>query len=139
MIKQINDFSINTRLLTKDEKLRRAIFFYTYDMLDFELKYINGEYEEDQYYQPLVDIDKNLNKLDEETKNLIYKFAETEIYDETIDLKCLNCDYEELNEDWAEIEEMWNGLKYPIMYCPKCGKPKLVPMDIWKKKNIYKK
>lgn len=133
------EFSTKKRLLTKDEKLRRAIFFYTYDMLDFKVEYINGIYEEDMYNQPLVDIDKNLAKLDDETKNLIYEFAKREIYDETIDLKCLSCDYEELNEDFGEIDEMWNDINYPIMYCPKCGKPKFVPLDIWKKKNKYKK
>ena len=37
----------NKHSLTKDEKLRRAIFFYTYNMLDFEIEYINGVYEED--------------------------------------------------------------------------------------------
>ena len=132
-------FNIKRRLLTKDEKLRRAIFFYTYNMLDFEIEYINGVYEEDEYNQVLVDIDKNMNKLDEKTKALIYEFAQREIYDETIDLKCLKCDYEELNEDWAEIDEMWNKIDYPKMYCPKCGKPSFVPLDIWKKKNKYKR
>ena len=109
-------FNIKRRLLTKDEKLRRAIFFYTYNMLDFEIEYINGVYEEDEYNQVLVDIDKNMNKLDEKTKALIYEFAQREIYDETIDLKCLKCDYEELNEDWAEIDEMWNKIDYPKKY-----------------------
>ena len=28
---------------------------------------------------------------------------------------------------------------YLFYECPKCGKPKLVSMDIWKKKNKYKK
>lgn len=133
------EFNIKRRLLTRDEKLRRAIFFYTYEMFDFEVEYMNGEYEEDEYHQPLVDIEKNISKLDDETKALIYEFAEREIYDETIDLKCLKCDYEELNEDWHEIEEMWNEIDYPKMYCPKCGKPHFVPMDIWKKKNKYRK
>ena len=133
------DFNINRRLLTTNEKLRRAIFYYTYKMPNFEVEYVNGEYEEDEYLQPLVDIEKNLNKLNEKTKALIYEFAKKEIYDETINLKCLNCHYEELNEDWAEIKEMWNGINYPIMYCPKCNKPKFVPMDIWKKKNKYRK
>lgn len=133
------EFNIHRRLLTRDEKLRRAIFFYTYNMLDFDIEFVNGVYEEDEYNQPLVKIDENLIKLDDETKALIYEFADREIYDETIDLKCLKCDYEELNEDWAEIDEMWNKIDYPKMYCPKCGKPHFVPLDIWKKKNKYKK
>ena len=133
------EFNIKRRLLTKDEKIRRAIFFYTFNMNNFEIEYINGKYEEDEYHQPLVDIEKNLNKLDEKTKGLIYEFSNKQIYDETIDLKCLKCDYEELNEGWEEIEEMWNGENCPKMYCPKCGKPQLVPIDIWKKKYKYKK
>ena len=133
------EFNIHRRLLTRDEKLRRAIFFYTYNMLDFDIEFVNCIYEEDEYNQPLVKIDENLIKLDDETKALIYEFADREIYDETIDLKCLKCDYEELNEDWAEIDEMWNKIDYPKMYCPKCGKPHFVPLDIWKKKNKYKK
>ena len=52
------EFNIKRRLLTKEEKLRRAIFFYTSNMYDFEIEYINGEYEEDKYHQPLVEINK---------------------------------------------------------------------------------
>jgi hypothetical protein len=133
------EFNINRRLLTKDEKIRRAIFFYTYDMPNFEVEYVNGHYEEDEFNQPLVDIDKNINKLDETTKALIYEFAEREIYDETIDLKCLSCDYQELNVDWEQVDELWNGKEYPKLYCPDCGKLKFVPIDIWNKKNKYKK
>ena len=40
---------VTRRLLTDDEKYRRAIFFYTYDMDDFELFYVNDVYEEDKY------------------------------------------------------------------------------------------
>lgn len=101
------EFNIKRRLLTKDEKLRRAIFFYTYNILDFEIEYINGAYEEDEHNQALVVIDKNLNKLDEKTKVLIYEFAQREIYDETIDLKCLKCDYEglsRLGRNWWNVE-----------------------------------
>jgi len=133
------EFNIKRRLLTKEEKLRRAIFFFAYALPDFNIEYVNGEYEEDEYNQVLVDIDKNINKFDDMTKVKIYEFAEKEIYDETIDLKCLKCDYEELNEDWNEIDECWNKIDYPRMYCPKCGKPQFVPLDVWKKKNKYKK
>ena len=41
--------------------------------------------------------------------------------------------------DFDEIDEMWDGVDYPKLYCPKCGKPHFVPLDIWKKKNKYKK
>ncbi len=80
-----------------------------------------------------------MNKLDDKTNALIYEFADKEIYNETIDFKCLKCDYEELNEDWAGIDEMWNKIDYPKMYCPKCGIPSFVPLDIYKKKNKYKR
>ncbi len=39
------EFNIKRRLLTKEEKLRRAIFFFTYALPDFNIKYVNGEYE----------------------------------------------------------------------------------------------
>ena len=132
------EFETKKRLLTKEEKLRRAIFFYTYEDLDFDLEYEEGN-DLDEHGQPLVKIEENINKLDDKTKALVYEFAEREIYDETIDLKCLKCDYEEQNVDWEMIEEIWDGNKYPILYCPKCGKPHYVPLDIWKKKNKYKK
>ena len=133
------EFNIKRRLLTKEEKLRRAIFFFAYALPDFNIEYVNGEYEEDEYNQVLVDIDKNINKFDDMTKVKIYEFAEKEIYDETINLKCLKCDYEELNENRNEIDECWNKIDYPRMYCPKCDKPQFVPLDVWKKKNKYKK
>lgn len=117
------EFNIKRRLLTKEEKLRRAIFFFAYALPDFNIEYVNGEYEKNEYNQVLVDIDKNINKFDDMTKVKIYEFAKKEIFDETIDLKCLKCDYEELNEDWNKID-------YPRMYCPKCGKPQFVPLDV---------
>ena len=52
------------------------------------------------------------------------------MHDETIDLKCLNYFYEKLNQVFQSIEEMWNGIDYTILYCPKCGKPKFVPLEI---------
>ena len=84
------EFNIKRRLLTKEEKLRRAIFFFAYALPDFNIEYVNGEYEE-------------------------------------------------LNKDWNEIDECWNKIDYPRMYCPKFGNPQFVPLDVWKKKNKYKK
>ena len=126
------NFKTNKRLLTDEEKYRRAIFFYTYDMPDFELTYENEDYEEDEYGQPQVKIEDNFNRLDDETKALVLEFVKRDVYDETIDLKCLNCNYQELNVDWEMIEEVWDGVDYPKLYCPKCGKPHFVPLDIWK-------
>ena len=40
------EFNIKRRLLTKEEKLRRAIFFFAYALPDFNIEYVNGKYEE---------------------------------------------------------------------------------------------
>lgn len=130
---------VTRRLLTDDEKYRRAIFFYTYDMDDFELFYVNGIYEEDKYRQPQIKIKENFDRLDDKTKTLVLEFVKREVYDETIDLKCLKCSYEEHDVDWEMIEEGWDGIDYPKLYCPKCGKPHFIPLEIWKQKNKYRK
>ena len=130
---------VTRRLLTDDEKYRRAIFFYTYDMDDFELFYVNDVYEEDKYRQPQIKIKENFDRLDDKTKALVLEFVKREVYDETIDLKCLKCSYEEHDVDWEMIEEGWAGDNYPTLYCPKCGKPHFVPLEIWKQKNKYRK
>lgn len=133
------NFNTNKRLLSYDEKMRRAIFYYTFNDYNFNLIYEDENNLSDDYGQPLIKIKENFDRLDDETKALVLKFANREIYDETIDLKCLNCDYKELNQDYEEIEEMWDGIDYPKLYCPKCGKGKFVPLDIWKQKNKYKR
>ena len=130
---------VTRRLLTDDEKYRRAIFFYTYDMDDFELFYVNGIYEEDKYRQPQIKIKENFDRLDDKTKALVLEFVKREVYDETIDLKCLKCSYEEHDVDWEMIEEGWDGIDFPKLYCPKCGKPHFIPLEIWKQKNKYRK
>ena len=130
---------VKRRLLTEDEKYRRAIFFYTYDLIDFDLLYENDKYEEDKYGQPQIKIKENFDRLDDKTKALVLEFIKRDVYDETIDLKCLKCFYEETDVDWEMIEEGWDGEDYPILYCPKCGKPHFVPLDIWNTKNKYRK
>ena len=130
---------VTRRLLTDDEKYRRAIFFYTYDMDDFELFYVNGIYEEDKYRQPQIKIKENFDRLDDKTKALVLEFVKREVYDETIDLNCLKCSYEEHDVDWEMIEEGWDGIDFPKLYCPKCGKPHFIPLEIWKQKNKYRK
>ena len=60
------------------------------------------------------------------------EFVKQDIYDEYIDLKCLNCGYEERAE--ADIIlECFNPREedYPISYCPNCNKSKQVPKDIY--------
>ena len=133
------DFKTNKRFLSNDEKMRRAIFYYIFNECDFDPIYEDENNLSDEYGQPLIKIQENFDRLDEKTKALVLDFANQDIYDETIDLKCLNCDFEELNQDFEMIDEMWDGNDYPKLYCPKCGKPKFVPLDIWKQKNKYKR
>ena len=127
---------VKRRLLTEEEKYRRAIFYYTFDDYSFEHMYEDENNLNDEYGQPLLKIKENFERLDDKTKSLVLEFVKREVYDETVDLKCLNCFYEELNQDWESIEEMWNGINYPILYCPKCSKGKFVPLEIWKAKKM---
>lgn len=126
---------VKLRLLTDEEKYRRAIFYYTYEDEDFDLIYEDENHMFDEYGQPILNIEANFNKLDDETKKLVLEFVKRDVYDETVDFKCLKCNYEEINIDWEMIEEMWDGTDYPILYCPHCNKPKFVPIDIWNSKN----
>lgn len=126
------NFNTKKRLLTKNEKLRRAIFYYG-DIQNIELKFAEEMF--DEYGQPNVLIEENINQFPESIKKEIFDFADREIYDETIDMKCTNCDYEELNQDYEEITYGWNQINYPICYCPNCGKGTFVPLDIYNKKK----
>lgn len=130
-------FTVNKRLLTDDEKYRRAIFFLTYDS-DIELEYENESFDEafDQYGQPLIKIKENFEKLDDNTKSQVLEFVKRTIYDETVDFKCIRCNYEE-NIDYDEVQELWDEDEedYPKLYCPNCDKPYFVPLDIWNKKK----
>lgn len=64
----------------------------------------------------------------------IEAFVKSDVFEEFVDFKCLNCNNEaELEADivfelfFPEFEE------YPILTCPKCGKDKFVPKDIYEK------
>lgn len=130
-------FNINKRLLSEEEKYRRAIFFYTYDS-DIELEYESDNFDDafDEYGQPLIKIQENFDKLDNETKELVLEYVKKDIYDETVDFKCIRCNYEEKNIDYEEIEELWDESEdYPKLYCPNCDKPYFVPLDVWKTKK----
>ena len=65
------------------------------------------------------------------------EFIKQDIFDETIVLKCLNCDFEEeveyefIAETWFESEDE----PYPISYCASCNKPKVVPLDVYNMKR----
>lgn len=130
-------FNVNKRLLTDEEKYRRAIFFYTYDSnikLEYESDDINEAF--DSYGQPLIKIKENFDKLDNKTKKLVLEFVEKDIYDENVDFKCIRCNYEE-SVDYEEVCELWDEDEedYPKLYCPNCDKPYFVPVDIWNKKK----
>jgi len=126
------NFTIKKRELSKDEKLKRAIFYYGSELF-IDLEFNEPMY--DKYDQANVKIEENLKKFDNDTKNEINNFAARVIYDRTIDLKCLKCDYEELDQDWDTIEEYWDHKDYPICYCPRCNKGAFVPLDIYKIKK----
>ena len=130
-------FKTNKRLLTLEEKYSRAIFYYTYDDPSFEVVYEDDDNMFDAYGQPKLNIDANMSKLSSNIKELVLEFGKREIYDETISLKCLNCDAE-FEEDFETIEEVWDERfqKYPTLCCPNCNKEKLVPIDIY---NKYKR
>ena len=59
----------------------------------FEHIYEDDNNLNDEYGQPLLKIKENFDRLDDKTKSLILEFVKREIYDETVDLKCLNCFY----------------------------------------------
>ena len=126
---------VKRRLLTEEEKYRRAIFFYTFDDYSFKHIYEDDNNLNDEYGQPLLKIKENFDRLDDKTKALVLEFVKREVYDETIDLKCLKCSYEEFDVDWEMIEEGWDDIDYPKLYCPKCDKPHFIPLEIWKQKT----
>ncbi len=105
------DFTVKKRELSKEEKLKRAIYFFGSELF-IDLVFDEPMY--DKYDQPNVKIEESLRKFDHETKIEINNFASRVIYDRTIDLKCLKCDYEELEKDWDSIEECWSYKDYPI-------------------------
>ena len=68
--------------------------------MDIDLDFNEPEF--DKYGKANIKIEENLKKFDQYTQKEINNFVKRTIYDRTIDLKC---DYEELDQDWDEIEE----------------------------------
>jgi len=68
------------------------------------------------------------------------EFAGREAYEEYVDMKCLGCGYEERQEADMVLEclEMEGG-DYPRSYCPECGRPDMVPKDIYEEMKGKKK
>ena len=60
------------------------------------------------------------------------EFIKQDIFEEYVEMKCLKCGYSETveYEFMQEIEEM-HGLDYPEVYCGKCNKGTMVPLDIY--------
>lgn len=70
----------------------------------------------------------------------VEEFVNKDIYDEYIDMKCLNCGNEVRLEADILLECMeMNGDDYPVEYCSECDKPKLVPIDIYNQIKSKKK
>ena len=85
---------------------------------------------------PLTDEEKRQRALEYnefEFGNIdVEEFVKREIYEDYIDLKCLNCGYEERAEADIVLECFdYKNEDYPISYCPNCNKPKQVPKDIY--------
>jgi len=135
-------FKTNKRLLSKEEKMIRAIEFYTFDDLDFELEYLpvdDGLTHEERaalddaldkaldkddfleadrlcelhpYIEPQLDVPKNYDKLSSSVRFLVDAFVSRDIFEETITFKCLKCDYEE-TLDLEIVEESWDDIGFP--------------------------
>lgn len=62
----------------------------------------------------------------------VEEFVKRDIFDETIELKCLDCGFQE-EIDYEIVSECWDAFlsDYPISYCPKCNKGDVVPLDVY--------
>lgn len=62
----------------------------------------------------------------------VEEFVKREIFDETIELKCLDCGFQE-EIDYDIVSECWNSFMsdYPVSYCPKCNTGDVVPLDVY--------
>jgi len=60
------------------------------------------------------------------------EFVKQEIFDETIELKCLDCGFQE-EIDYDIVSECWDSFMsdYPVSYCPKCNTGDVVPLDVY--------
>lgn len=85
-----------------------------------------------------INIEKTLNNLPRYLATEIMDLAEHELFDETITMVCTKCDYSE-EIDFEIVYESWFDGDYPVGYCPRCNKPKLVPIDIYEKIKMKRK
>jgi hypothetical protein len=62
----------------------------------------------------------------------VEEFVKREIFDETIELKCLDCGFQE-EIDYDIVSECWDSFMsdYPVSYCPKCNTGDVVPLDVY--------
>jgi Zn finger protein HypA/HybF involved in hydrogenase expression len=67
------------------------------------------------------------------------EFIKKDIFNEYVQMKCLNCDYEE-TIDFDIIYETSYSLEDSkiVFYCPKCDKEKLVPLSFYERKKSLK-
>ncbi len=106
--------------------------------------FLDEDYEEEERLRnllpdlgplPTINIEKTLALIPEAERNSLIDWAmDNDSIEETITLKCLKCDYEE-EIDYEIVEETWFEGPYPTSYCPQCGKPYFVPIDIYNKKK----
>lgn len=81
-----------------------------------------------------IDVEKTFDLLPDEAKKEALLYIQNDLFEETITLKCLKCDYEE-TVDYDIVEECWMDGPYPVSYCPHCDKGDFVPLDIYNKKK----
>ena len=62
----------------------------------------------------------------------VEEFVKREIFDETIELKCLDCGFQE-EIDYDIVSECWDSFMsdYPVSYCSKCNTGDVVPLDVY--------
>jgi predicted nucleic-acid-binding Zn-ribbon protein len=62
----------------------------------------------------------------------IQEFVDKEIYDEYVEMRCLQCAYTEtVDFDMlSEIMDMEESA-YPELHCPKCADETMIPIDIY--------
>jgi Zn finger protein HypA/HybF involved in hydrogenase expression len=55
-----------------------------------------------------------------------------EIFEEYVEMKCLDCDHEE-TADFDMLQETmeFDDSPYPSLYCPSCNEGTMVPKDIY--------
>ena len=87
-------------------------------------------------YQEKIERANDFNEFHQELLIDPEEFAKETIYDSIVEMKCLNCDFED-EIDFEEVLECsdMTGNEDHAMFCPNCGEEKLVPKSIYLEKK----